>query len=124
MSATAAARERIVITGAGAVCASGMDADTILAAVRARQSAIGPIQGWDTAGWPVDRAAEVHPFNARALVDDRKLHKFIRRTDFFGIYAGDRAVATAGFAATRDKLAADDAARFNDRTGVWVGSGG
>ena len=118
------ARERIVITGTGAVCGSGMDADAILATVRGRRSSIGPIQGWDTTGWPVAHAAEVTPFNARALVDDRKLHKFIRRTDFFGIYAGDRAVAGAGFAATRDALGTDDAALFNDRTGIWVGSGG
>ena len=111
-------RERIVITGTGAVCASGMDPDAILAAVRERRSSIGPIQGWDTTGWPVAHAAEVTPFNARALVDDRKLHKFIRRTDFFGIYAGDRAVASAGFRTTRDTLAADEAARFNDRTGI------
>ena len=33
---------------------------------------------------------------ARALVDDRKLHKLIRRTDMVGIYAGDRAVEAAG----------------------------
>jgi 3-oxoacyl-[acyl-carrier-protein] synthase-1 len=117
------ARERVVITGVGAVCASGMDADAVLAAVRERRSSIGPIQGWDTSGWPIAQAAEVTPFNPRALVDDRKLHKFIRRTDFFGIYAGDQAVAAAGFAATRDALAPDAAARFRDRTGVYVGSG-
>ena len=118
------AKPRVVITGTGAVCGSGMDADTILASVRERRSSIGPIRTWDTTGWPVEHAAEVTPFNARALVDDRKLHKFIRRTDFFGIYAGDRAVASAGFRTTRDTLAADEAARFNDRTGIWVGSGG
>ncbi len=117
-------RERILITGAGAVCASGMDPAAILAAVRRGESAIGPIRGWDTTGWPIRSAAEMPTFDARALVDDRKLHKFIRRTDFFGIYAGDRAVAEAGFTAFRSGLAADAAAHFNDRTGVYVGSGG
>ena len=115
---------RVLITGAGAVCASGMDPPSILASVLEGRSAIGPIKGWDTTGWPADRAAEVEPFNARALVDDRKLHKFIRRTDFFGIYAGDRAVAAAGFAAHRATLAEADGAHFSDRTGIYVGSGG
>ena len=42
-------------------------------------------------------AAEIPDFNARALVDDRKLHKLIRRTDMVGIYAGDRAAEAAGY---------------------------
>jgi 3-oxoacyl-[acyl-carrier-protein] synthase-1 len=117
-------REPIVITGAGAVCASGDTPQAIFEAVRNGASAIGPIRGWDTTGWPPFRAAEMPQFNARALVDDRKLHKFIRRTDFFGIYAGDRAAAGAGFGAHRETLAPDAAAEFSDRTGVYVGSGG
>ena len=52
------ARERVVITGLGAVCGSGMDPEAILAAVRARTSAIGPIQNFDTTGWPVTQAGE------------------------------------------------------------------
>jgi 3-oxoacyl-[acyl-carrier-protein] synthase-1 len=117
-------REPIVITGLGAVCASGVTPEAILASVLAGETKIRPIEGWDTTGWPARHAAEVPDFNARALVDDRKLHKFIRRTDFFGIYAGDRAVAAAGIGAHRDTLAPEDAARFSDRTGCYVGSGG
>jgi 3-oxoacyl-[acyl-carrier-protein] synthase-1 len=117
-------REAIVITGTGAVCASGDTPQAIFDAVRSGATAIRPVSGWDTSGWPPFRAAEMPQFNARALVDDRKLHKFIRRTDFFGIYAGDRAVADAGFAAHRDTLAPEAVAQFSDRTGVYVGSGG
>ena len=116
--------ERIVITGTGAVCGLGRDADAMLDAIVAGRSAIGPIAGWDTAGWPVTQAAEITDFNARSLVDDRKLHKFIRRTDLLGIYAGDRAAEAAGYATHREALSADAAAEFSDRTGIYVGSGG
>ena len=116
--------ERVVITGTGAVCASGMTPEAILAEVLAGTSAIRPIERFDVSTWPVQRAAEVREYNARALVDDRKLHKFIRRTDFFGIYAGDRAVAAADFAGHRATLEPADARAFSDATGVYVGSGG
>src|SRR4029079_1748257 len=86
-------------------------------------SAIRPIEGFDTTGWPVTDAAEIGEFNARALVDDRKLHKLIRRTDMLGIYAGDRAAEAAGYAAYRDTLAPDASNLFADRTGIYVGSG-
>jgi 3-oxoacyl-[acyl-carrier-protein] synthase-1 len=117
-------RSRVLVTGTGAVCAAGMDSAAILARVRAGETLIGPIEGFDTEGWPARAAAEVRDYNARALVDDRKLHKFIRRSDFFGIYAGDRAVATAGFTAHRESLDQAGAAAYNDRTGIYVGSGG
>ena len=116
--------ERIVITGTGAVCGLGRDADAMLDAIVAGRSAIAPIALWDTTGWPVTQAAEIADFNARSLVDDRKLHKLIRRTDLLGIYAGDRAAEGAGYAAHREALSTDAAAEFSDRTGIYVGSGG
>jgi hypothetical protein len=59
----------VVITGGGAVCASGNSAGTILDAIVAGRSAIAPIAQWDTTGWPVTVAAEVADFNPRALVE-------------------------------------------------------
>ena len=115
--------ERIVITGAGAVSGAGRTPEAMLAAIVDGRSAIAPITGFDTTDWPVRTAAEIADFNPRALVDDRKLHKLIRRTDMLGIYAGDRAAETAGYAAYRDSLAADAANAFADRTGIYVGSG-
>src|SRR6476646_5415894 len=88
-------RRKILITGTGAVCASGMDAGAILAAARDGHSAIGAIAQWDTTGWPVRVAAEMPDFNPRALVEDRKLHKLIRRSDMFGLYAGSQAIDAA-----------------------------
>jgi len=57
------------------------------------------------------------------MVEDRKLHKLIRRTDLFGLYAAGRAIDDAGLATYRETLAPEVAATFNDRTGVYVGSG-
>ena len=69
-------------------------------------------------------AAEIADFNARAMVEDRKLHKFIRRTDMLGFFAGSRAVDGAGFLTYRESLAEDAAATYSDRSGCYVGSGG
>jgi len=117
-------RERVVITGTGAVSGAGRDPASMLGAILEGRSAIRAIEGWDTTGWPVTHAAEIPAFNARALVDDRKLHKFIRRTDLVGIYAGDRAAEAAGYAAHRESLSPEASAQFADRTGIYVGSGG
>ena len=116
--------ERVFITGTGAVCGTGMSPEAILSAVLEGRSAIAPIQQWDTSGWPVTIAAEMPDFNPRSLVEDRKLHKLIRRTDMFGIYAGSKAIDAAGFTAHRDALDSAGAATFSDRSGVYVGSGG
>jgi 3-oxoacyl-(acyl-carrier-protein) synthase len=112
---------RVLITGTGAICASGMTPDAILGAVREGRSAIGPIKQWDTAGWPVSVAAEMPDFDPRALVEDRKLPKMIRRTDMFGLYAASQAVDAAAFISHRDTL---DAVlpRLFDRSGLYVGS--
>jgi 3-oxoacyl-[acyl-carrier-protein] synthase-1 len=101
-----------------------MNPTDILTALREGRSSVAPIQQWDTTGWPVTAAAEMADFNPRALVEDRKLHKLIRRTDMLGLYAASRAVDEAAFSAKRDALSPEDAATFSDRSGVYVGSGG
>jgi 3-oxoacyl-[acyl-carrier-protein] synthase-1 len=117
-------RPRIVVTGIGAVCASGRDPGAILDALLAGRSAIAPIRGWDTTGWPTRAVAEIAELNPRDMVDDRKLHKLIRRTDLFGLFAAGRAIDDAGFVPHRDGLDASESATWSDRTGVYVGSGG
>ena len=118
------AHAKIVITGSGAVCAAGMDPAAILDAVLAGRGAIGPVKQWDTTGWPMHHAGEVADLNPRALVEDRKLHKLIRRTDLFGLHAAGRAIDASGMATHRALQDAAAAAVYNDRTGVYVGSGG
>ena len=115
---------KVVITGVGAVCAAGRDPAAILDAVRSGRSAIAPVRQWDTSQWPMRLAGEIANLNARDMVDDRKLHKLIRRTDLFGLYAADRAIEASGLAAYRSGLGAPAAAEYSDRTGVYVGSGG
>jgi 3-oxoacyl-[acyl-carrier-protein] synthase-1 len=115
---------RVLITGTGAVCGAGLGSDAIWEAVAAGRSAVGPIQQWDTAGWPRKVAAELNGVDNRTLVEDRKLHKLISRTDLLGLYAGAAAIRQSGLDSFRDNLPPDAAARFNDRSGIFVGSGG
>jgi 3-oxoacyl-[acyl-carrier-protein] synthase-1 len=116
--------KRIAITGAGAICGAGSNCSAIWETVRAGRIAAAPIAQFDSSHCPVPLAAEVADFNPRALVEDRKIHKLLRRTDFFGLYAAGQAIAEAGLVASRESL--DAAARddFSDRTGVYVGSCG
>ncbi len=115
---------RVVVTGSGAVCGAGMAPDRIVDAVLAGRSAIATVTQWDTTGWPCRIAAEIADFNPRALVDDRKQHKLIRRTDLVGLYAAGRAIDGSGIIAHRGTMEAGAAATYSDRTGVYVGSGG
>jgi 3-oxoacyl-[acyl-carrier-protein] synthase I len=115
---------RVLITGTGAVCGGGTDPGAILANLRAGRSAIGPIAQWDTAGWPCRAAAEIPDFNPRAMIDDRKLHKLIRRTDLVGLYAAGEALKASGLTTWRETLDEATSAAFSDRSGVYVGSGG
>jgi 3-oxoacyl-[acyl-carrier-protein] synthase I len=115
---------RIVITGAGAVCGAGLGAPAIWDSILNGRSAVAPLKQWDASQWPVGIAAEVTGVDNRALVDDRKLHKIISRTDLFGLYAAGAAIQQSGLTAYRDTLDSAGVARFNDRSGVLAGSGG
>jgi 3-oxoacyl-[acyl-carrier-protein] synthase-1 len=114
---------RVVVTGSGAICAAGKSPEEIWEGVRTGRSAIRPIQQWDTSGWPTSLAAEIPGFDPRALVEDRKIHKLVQRTDLLGLYAAGRALDDAGLVAYREALESSDATAVNDRTGVYVGSG-
>jgi len=57
-------------------------------------------------------------------VEDRKLHKLVRRTDLLGLYASAKAIEDAGLVPHRDSLDPAHTDLFNDRTGVYVGGGG
>jgi 3-oxoacyl-[acyl-carrier-protein] synthase-1 len=113
----------VLITGLGAVCGAGLSLDTVWDSIQNGRSGIRPIAQWDANKWPVRLAAEVEADN-RTLVADRKLHKILSRTDMFGLYAADAAIQQSGLIAHREKLEPTAAALFNDRTGVYSGSGG
>ena len=115
---------RIAITGSGAVCGAGLTVEKIWAAVVGGQSAVTPITQWDAERWPVKVAAGVNGVSNQQLVEDRKLHKSISRTDLLGIYAGGEAIKSSGIPAYRETLDAATVPFFNDRSGLVVGSGG
>jgi len=115
---------RTVFTGLGAVCGSGLTLDTIWDAIVSGRSAIAPITQWDSSQWPAPMAAEVVGVNNRTLVEDRKLHKIISRTDLFGLYAAGIAIQQSGAIEHRETLDASTATHFNDRSGIFCGSGG
>ena len=115
---------KVVISGAGAICCAGKHPDEIWEAVRAGRSLIGPIHQWESPSLPAPLAGEIANLDARELVADRKVHKLLRRTDLLGLYAAGEAIEDAGVLAYRETLDPAAAAVYNDRTGVFVGSGG
>jgi 3-oxoacyl-[acyl-carrier-protein] synthase-1 len=119
-----ASAPRVVITGSGAICAAGRSPDEIWQTVCSGQSAIGPIGLWDTSGWPRTIGGEIRDLQPAKLLGDRKILKFIRRSDVLGLYAASRAIEASGIAAWRDALEERAAAEYSDRTGMFVGSGG
>jgi 3-oxoacyl-[acyl-carrier-protein] synthase-1 len=114
---------KIVITGLGAVCGAGRTIDDIFDAIVNVRSAIAPITQFDAGRWPVRVAAECNEEN-KILVPDRKLHKSISRTDIFGIYAAESAIRQSGLPAHRETLDPAAKIQFNDRSGIFAGSGG
>ncbi len=115
---------RVMVAGSGAICAAGKSPSEIWDAVAAGRPAIRPIQQWDTSGWPTALAGEIPGFDPRALVEDRKLHRLLQRSDLLGLYAAARALDDSGFVAYRETLDPAAAETVNDRTGVYVGMGG
>jgi len=115
---------RVVITGSGAVCGAGLTVDAIWDAVVCGRPAIKEFSAWDASGWPARMAAEVAGVDNRTLVEDRKLHKLVSRSDLFGLYAAGVAIQSSGVLRHRETLAAEEIPTFNDRSGVFTGSGG
>jgi 3-oxoacyl-[acyl-carrier-protein] synthase I len=116
--------EQIVITGTGAVCALGMSPGEILRAIRAGRTGLSPVAEWRGDAPEALRAAPLGDIDPRLLVEDRKLHNRVRRTDLLGLYAADRAIAEARILESRAALDARLVEDFNDRTAVYSASGG
>jgi 3-oxoacyl-[acyl-carrier-protein] synthase I len=116
--------EQIVITGTGAICALGMSPPEILRAIREGRSAVSPVAEWRGDAPEALRAASLDGLDPRLLVEDRKLHNRVRRTDLLGLYAADRAIAEARLLESRAGLDGRIVEEFNDRTAVYSASGG
>src|SRR5262245_43316510 len=112
----------IVITGSAIVNGLGCEPGEVFAALCDGRSAVAPIRQWDSAGWPHRFAAEIAELDPRALIADRKTLKLLRRSHVLGLYAGAQAIEAAGWLAQREHTG--DADAFNDRSALYVGSGG
>ena len=114
---------RVVITGLGAICASGKQPEQILDSLLDGTISIAEIGGWDGENWPC-RLGGVVGFSPRELINDRKLLKLIKKTDVVGIYAAEQALNSAGINAYRESLASADDDSFAERFGLYVGTSG
>jgi len=115
---------RVVVAGSGAICAAGKSPGEIWDALSTGRPAIRPIQQWDASGWPTSLAGEIAGLDPRALVEDRKVHRLLQRSDLLGLYVAGRALDDSGFVAYREALEPAAATAVNDRTGIYVGMGG
>lgn len=104
---------RVVITGLGLVCGVGNTAPEVWRQLLAGASGMGPIQGFDTTGYPVTFAAEVKNFNPLNFVEKKEARKMGRFTHF-AFAATQEAISQAGLEITP---------AIADRVGVFVGSG-
>ncbi len=88
-------KQRVVITGLGAVTPLGNDVPTTWEALVAGRSGIGPITCYDASDMDVQIAAEVNDFDPVSLFGRRKARRNDRFT-LFALEAARQAVADAG----------------------------
>ncbi len=106
-------KNRVVVTGLGAVSPLGQDVDALWDGLLASRSGVGPITQFDAAEFAVRFAAEVRDWDPDARFgkkEARKLDRFLQ----FAVAASEQALADSGFQVTDDN--AEDVA-------IYVGSG-
>ena len=106
-------REKIVITGLGAVAPNGNNVEEYWSNLISGVSGIGPITYFDASGHRVKIAGELSNFQPESVLDP----KDIRKLDPFSVYA---------LAATHEAISMSglDSDSFNpDRIGVTIGTG-
>ena len=106
------ARERVVITGVGAVSPVGLTAQESWASVLAGRPGIGPITLFDASEYPVTFACEVKDFDPSVWID----HKQARRMDRFA-----QLIVAAARQAEQDSGL--DVAAEADRVGAAIATG-
>ena len=107
-------KKRVAITGLGLVTPAGNDVASTWATLQSGRSMGAPITIFDASGFSTRIAAEVRGFDARAVIDDRRLLKFANRSHAFALAAADQALADAGIRPTPATSA---------RWGLSVGTG-
>ena len=108
---------RVVITGVGAICALGHDADTIWRGMREGRSAIAPLTGFDGQDMRVKVAAQVRDYDPAQHFDPKKLI-LLDRVSQFALVAAREAVAHSGIDFSQGEL------RQRSACVVGTGTGG
>ena len=86
----------VVITGVGLVSPIGIGREPFWEALLAGRCGIGPVQQTDLSGLPPQLAGEVHNFEAKTFVANRKSLKVMSRDAQFGVAASRLACRDAG----------------------------
>ncbi len=107
-------RRRVVITGLGAVSCLGVGSDPLWKGVIESRSGIGPIQSFACDEFPAQFGGEIHDFNPRDFIQNRKALKVMSRDI-------QLACAASTLAFQDSQL---EASKFNpERAGVTMGAG-
>ena len=104
---------RVVVTGIGLICPTGIGTENAWKAILAGRSGIGPVTLFDATPFPCRIAGEVPAFDPLDFVDKKDVKKTARFIHF-ALAATEIAVRHAGL---------DMKAEHPDRVGVFVGSG-
>src|ERR1700736_586775 len=88
-------RTKVVVTGMGAVCATGLGAERLWMAARSGQSAIGEAQLARAGSNPIKTAAQLRDFPLEDFIEP-KLLPYCDRFSQFAIVAADEALRQAG----------------------------
>ena len=104
---------RVVVTGIGLICPTGIGTENAWKAILAGRSGIGPVTLFDATPFPCRIAGEVPAFDPLDFVEKKDVKK-TGRFIHFALAATEFAVRHAGL---------DMKAEHPDRVGVFVGSG-
>ena len=113
-------KERVVITGMGAVCPLGHDVETMWKAILAGKSAMAKTTIFDAETFPSNFSAEVKDYDFTKYTKNPHLHKHSNRGSSFAIGAAAQACAQAGI-----DIETENPADGIDRTsmGIYLGAG-
>jgi 3-oxoacyl-[acyl-carrier-protein] synthase II len=106
-------RGRVVITGMGAICATGSTVAEFLAALQQGRQGIREITLFDSSGYPSHMGAQIDGYDPLDFFDKRELRR-LSRDDQFVLIAAREACADAGL---------KNAAGNGERRGVCLGVG-
>jgi len=106
-------KQRVVITGMGAVTPLGLTVDETWAGLVAGRSGIGPITQFDASHLPIRIAGEIKGFDARDYIDFKEARRMARPAHL-SLAAGAQAMSDAGLG---------DQVPDPERSGVILGTG-